>query len=228
MQTLWVRRSTESSGFCGPPNLSTQICCSSTAFHNLLWQKGRNGYIVPWNVTALPLGERLKQAREAAGLSAAAAGVLIEVHENTVYALEKDAESKTLKLVRKAASVYGITDAQLFGAAAPVVPPEYRPLMTALEPLDREARENIIRNIASNLRFMSSLFATVQSQSEETENAAGSYSLPKTKSGASDGADYFGDPGGDVEPVNPEPNRQVDARRPTRRHGPTTKGKVTR
>jgi transcriptional regulator with XRE-family HTH domain len=129
---------------------------------------------------ALPVGDRLKQAREAAGLSAAAAGKLIGVHENTVYALEKDAEAKTVRLVRKAAAVYGITDGQLFGEAEPRVPPEFRPLLEPLLPFDRPAREAIIRNIASNLGFMASMFAgaNISLQQVEKETSVGGNPYP--------------------------------------------------
>lgn len=107
-----------------------------------------------------PIGAKLRQAREDAGLSAEAAGKLIGVHENTIYATERDAESRQLSLLRKACIVYGITFAQLFGEAEPRIPSEFRPLLEPLLPFTLDQRIAIIKNIASNMGFMASLYAT--------------------------------------------------------------------
>lgn len=100
------------------------------------------------------VGERLRLARENAGLSASAAADLIGVHENTIYSMEKDAEARQLQLVRKAAETYGMTMGDLFGAPSSQVPTELRPMLEPLLPFTLERRISIVRNIASNLRFM--------------------------------------------------------------------------
>lgn len=104
-----------------------------------------------------------KAAREAAGLSALQAAELIEVHRNTIYDLENpEKDGVTLRIMKRAASVYGVTLGEIFredddsGRA----PRELQPLAEVLAPLPMADRESVVRNIVSNLRFMTRIAVT--------------------------------------------------------------------
>lgn len=111
---------------------------------------------MPTQVTA---GQRWKVAREAAGLSVLDAAKLGGVHRNTIYDLEKDDEGVTLRLMKHVAAVYGVTLSDIFcdEPTRERVPADFRPLADLLEPLDAEARQAFIRNVAANARFMARL-----------------------------------------------------------------------
>jgi transcriptional regulator with XRE-family HTH domain len=105
-------------------------------------------------------GQRWRAAREAAGLSVAEAAGLAGVHRNTIYDLEKDDDGVTLRMMNRVAPIYGITLSEIFtdDAAPERVPMEFRPLLEPLLPLSQQAREAIIRNVASSLSFMRTLY----------------------------------------------------------------------
>ncbi len=106
-------------------------------------------------------GQRWRSAREAAGLSAAEAAELSGASRSTIYDLEKDDEGVTYRMMKQVATVYGITLAAIFADDNQTerVPIEFRPLLEPLMPLTQQAREAVIRNIASNLRFMTQVIS---------------------------------------------------------------------
>lgn len=112
----------------------------------------------------MSVGERWKQAREAAGLSAAKAALVTGLHENTIYLLENDRKNDgvTVRICKQVADAYGVTLGQIFCDEPDVtaVPPEVRPLTDLLAPLSAEARVSFIRNVVANARFMGQLVGT--------------------------------------------------------------------
>lgn len=117
------------------------------------------------------IGDRWKSARQAAGLSAQQAADAIGVHRNTIYGLEKGEDGATLRLMSRVADLYGVTLGYIFKDEGQQerVPVEFRPLLEPLRPLDQAARESIIRNIAANLNFMSTLYAVGAQKPREVE-----------------------------------------------------------
>jgi DNA-binding XRE family transcriptional regulator len=142
------------------------------------------------------VGERWRAAREAAGFGVQEAATAADVHRNSIYDLEKGDEKSTLRLMNRVAATYGVTLGYIFREenAPERLPAEYRPLDERLRPLDMQARESIIRNIAANLGFMASLFAesSVRNRTEkETQNVSGSYATQQDNSGSSDEVEDF-------------------------------------
>ncbi len=105
------------------------------------------------------MGSRWKGAREAAGLSVAQAAKASGYSEAHIYKVENGDDGATLRVIQKLADVYGVTLGEIFrDESQPVrVPSELRPMLEALAPLSQHARISVVRNIASNLRFMQML-----------------------------------------------------------------------
>jgi DNA-binding XRE family transcriptional regulator len=118
--------------------------------------------------------------REEAGFSATAAAEAAGVHRNTIYDLEKDEDGVTLRLMKRVADAYGKTLGEIFQdeRTPERVPVEFRPLLEPLRALDFPARVSLIRNVAANLNFMASQFASAAPTTLRSEEVASSGNLP--------------------------------------------------
>lgn len=116
------------------------------------------------------IGEKWQAARDHSGLSVQEAAEALGVHRNTIYKLENGDEDVTLRMMLRVATLYGQTLAQILcdeGQAAERTPIEFRPLLEPLRPLSVEQRSKIVKNIASNLDFMHTLYSTTRVRDED-------------------------------------------------------------
>lgn len=137
----------------------------------------------------MSIGARWKQAREAAGFSAARAAVAADVHENTIYLLENDRKNDgvTLRLCKQVAATYGVTLADIFCADddRPVtVPSELQPLHDMLRPLTVDDRVAFVRNVVSNASFMARLISGPRDESHASEQRVSAYNVGSASAGA--------------------------------------------
>lgn len=148
------------------------------------------------------IGDKWKEAREAAGLSAIQAADLAGLHRNTIYDLENDKDGVTLRVMKQVAAVYGVALAEIFAVNGEreTVPSELRPLTDALSPLSHEARLAVVRNIASNLRFM----AQVQQETKITTPLAGDTYNSRSS------AEYYDEPAPPVAAVAIKSHERAD------------------
>lgn len=115
------------------------------------------------------IGQRWKVAREAAGYSTVKeAAQAVGCHRNTIYKLENGDEDVTMRMMMRVAPIYGRTLGQILGESdgAERTPREFRPLLEPLRPLSVEQREKLVRNIAANLDFMHTLYASASERSD--------------------------------------------------------------
>lgn len=148
------------------------------------------------------VGDKWKAAREMAGLTAIDAARLAGLHKNTIYDLEKGKDGATLRVMRHVADIYGKSLAEILTTDATpveVLPVEYRPLAEALQPLTFEARVSIVKNIASNLRFMSQLISVADGNNAEH--------VSKTSTRQKDAGMTFGASPGNASPESNDGGR---------------------
>ena len=108
-------------------------------------------------------GQQWRQSRDEAGLSAQAAADLAGVHRNTIYDIEKDEDGVTLRVMKKVADVYGKSLGEIFrdDRTPERVPAEFQPLLEPLRLLTFPQRVSLIRNVASNLSYMATVYGSV-------------------------------------------------------------------
>lgn len=152
--------------------------------------------------------QRWRAAREAAGFSMDAAARAAGVAKGNIQKLERGDPGVTLRMAHLIAATYGVTFAQIYrDENEPERIPAYLvPLAVELLPLDMNSRVAIVKNLASSLGYMATLYAGVAvssvTEASDVSKSSGHVSWsPNDSDALSDVVPYLAETENDATPT---------------------------